>query len=855
MSNSQIFLSLALYIYCLSRAIASEPLVNSHSSELPNLEGISLELVLGSMNGDGSAETVVADRQLDRLVKELGKETPYSLLLATVDQKLTDLPIQKVIYRQGPYANRAENALSLDLNYGVLNNFMFQQARGLDNSTRQSEQLRYLDGLKTYQHQESYLEKYLRITRLGITRTLSSSAYALQDGLGFGAGNDSTCLISASKDVYCLGIFPGDIKTQDKELLAIDKVTPVKGLSNAEEVSVGVDHGCAITLSGKLYCFGANWAGQLGSDGNGMIEAQPVLGLDHVISVSADLEHTCAVANGGKLYCWGKLTRGLIERGIDDPSWLPYEIEGLENIIQVAAGNEHTCAVDESGVVYCFGRNNKGQLGREEWLEGHAYPVDGLPPVVQVAAGYDFTCALTRSGDVYCFGHNDDRGYFDPEGDGGATPVLVEGLVNIKTIAVGFDSTYAINRAGDLFSFGSNNKKKLGRPGGHSNEPAKVLNLPPMQKVTAGTYHACAMSEVGQLYCFGDNSFNQLGLHIKEVAEPELVLEYPYFNSQFIASQVNYGSSSALKVSQENTADEDHRINAEFTDNRPIYLRRQGGGSAEKIASNRYPKIAQAGFDKLAYLAFSRGAQQTAIKLLSRGEDQTYLIYPQGENYQYAAISAAYPDLEGSGAVHIIFSFDKPERELSIETLRSKGIGIVFPVAPGSSRAFLDDRRLLGFDALDENLWELSKPWHKYLQAPMLTNGPSPDGKLRHCQDKQTYPVGWVLHGDTKMQISLRDLPQQMVTLAVGIADQGPICRYGHMTFKVEGIKGQSRTALATIDVQGDELPKELSLNLAGFDSLEVTSQAVKGTAEQSSSLAAKLRHRLGQSLYMTTGT
>jgi hypothetical protein len=73
-------------------------------------------------------------------------------------------------------------------------------------------------------------------------------------------------------------------------------------------VAAGTDHTCALTADDRLFCWGDNANGQVGSGGSSVAVPQQIA-LPGVTALALGARHTCAVAAGG-LYCWGASDRG-----------------------------------------------------------------------------------------------------------------------------------------------------------------------------------------------------------------------------------------------------------------------------------------------------------------------------------------------------------------------------------------------------------------------------------------------------------------------------------------------------------------------------------------------------------------
>jgi alpha-tubulin suppressor-like RCC1 family protein len=91
----------------------------------------------------------------------------------------------------------------------------------------------------------------------------------------------------------------------------------VSGDHRFSMVATGVSHACGITLSGETYCWGTNAFGQLGDGLLGdpsNVPVQVIGGLTFA-SVSVGDNHSCGETTDGKLYCWGANDRGQLGTG------------------------------------------------------------------------------------------------------------------------------------------------------------------------------------------------------------------------------------------------------------------------------------------------------------------------------------------------------------------------------------------------------------------------------------------------------------------------------------------------------------------------------------------------------------
>jgi len=274
------------------------------------------------------------------------------------------------------------------------------------------------------------------------------------------AGDFYTCLLTTNGGVKCMG------KNNFGQLgdgTTIDRESPIDVIGLPRDVSAlvaGDNHACALMTSGGVKCWGRNYFGQLG-DGTTAYSLEPVdvHGLSTgVAALIAGSNHTCALMSSGRVKCWGANEAGQLGDGSLVDRLEPVDIVGLSNnVTSLAAGFTHTCALNSQGQVMCWGDNSHGQLSDDDPTV-HMVPVivPGLDgQIAKVAVGNGYTCVLTSKGGVECWGLDDFGQLGDDTTEERSTPVDVIGLTSgVVDIAAGNNHNCALMASGRVRCWG-----------------------------------------------------------------------------------------------------------------------------------------------------------------------------------------------------------------------------------------------------------------------------------------------------------------------------------------------------------------------------------------------------------------
>lgn len=352
----------------------------------------------------------------------------------------------------------------------------------------------------------------------GTNSTVPTEVAGVTDMAQLVASYSYTCARSVSGAVFCWGLNDaGQCGTEiraDEHLLP----APVSEITDAVEITAGTRSACARLRSGRIRCWGDNNAGQHGYGFVGPARPRPVTVFDlaDVTQISTRSGHGCARRSGGTVSCWGRNGSGAVgDDRIDRSFARPVEVLGLRDVEEVSVGGAHTCARLLSGSVVCWGSNGRKQLGTSELIPQSSTPrsVDGLTNVVEISAGSTHTCARDASGAVWCWGENS-VGQLGA-GTTGADRALatrVVGLDDAVELASGTAFSCARRAGGGVSCWGEVSFGGLGDgTNARRSSPVAVDGLTDAVSLTAGSSHACARRRSGELACWGSNLHRQLG--------------------------------------------------------------------------------------------------------------------------------------------------------------------------------------------------------------------------------------------------------------------------------------------------------------------------------------------------------
>jgi len=220
------------------------------------------------------------------------------------------------------------------------------------------------------------------------------------------AGPQHTCGVS-SGIAYCWGDNQfGQLGDPGSTGFTRTSPVPVAGGLAFKWVDPGANHTCGLTTSSRVYCWGSNTFGQLGTATGYQLAPAPIAGNRLYKQVSTGSAHSCALGIDDKAYCWGDNFSGQIGDGTTSRRMVPTAVAGGRSYRGLSAGGGQNCAVDLARHSYCWGNNFYGALGDGTTINRSVPVPTGGGLVFEMLNAGLHSCGVTTSGTAYCWGYN-----------------------------------------------------------------------------------------------------------------------------------------------------------------------------------------------------------------------------------------------------------------------------------------------------------------------------------------------------------------------------------------------------------------------------------------------------------------
>lgn len=191
----------------------------------------------------------------------------------------------------------------------------------------------------------------------------------------------------------------------------------VEGLTNVVDVAGGAPRGYALTRDGRVYAWGANLKGELGTGSASIEEFEPrapalVPGISDVLSIATVNRAAVVVTRDGRVWSWGSNEQGGLGHGTDADTFEPGQPTpaialAITDAVEVKAGTlgRQFILRRRNGTLVGWGNSDWGQLGAGVVGRFQLTPTPiKLPDVDAYWLGGNFSFARTKDGTIWFWG-------------------------------------------------------------------------------------------------------------------------------------------------------------------------------------------------------------------------------------------------------------------------------------------------------------------------------------------------------------------------------------------------------------------------------------------------------------------
>ncbi|WP_018220078.1 RCC1 domain-containing protein [Salinispora pacifica] len=253
---------------------------------------------------------------------------------------------------------------------------------------------------------------------------------------GVAAGDRHSLAVTSTGTVLAWGLnVTGQLDAGTTTNSSTPVVVDLPAGTTVTAVAAGNAHSLALTSTGTVLAWGTNSSGQLG-DGTTTPSSTPLTvdlpaGTTITAIAASSSSHSLAVTSTGTMLAWGANFTGQLGDGTITNRSTPVAVDlpAGTTVTAVATGSGHSLAVTATGTMLAWGGNGSGQLGDGSTTTSNTPIAVDLPAdttITTVAAGAGHSLALTSTGTILAWGYNASGQLGDGTNSNSSTPIAVD---------------------------------------------------------------------------------------------------------------------------------------------------------------------------------------------------------------------------------------------------------------------------------------------------------------------------------------------------------------------------------------------------------------------------------------------